>query len=172
MTATGLRRFPARDAARGRLLLLSETPDAEAELYAEHGYDVLAADLPADPSTLIEAWAPPVFALGLGEAAAAVWRAAQAGAPFTAVACQGPVPEADLLGPAPLRPALVQLGVDDPRLDAAARERVREARPELRLHAYPRGADLGAPGTEAARLARLRTLQLFHRAAGGREAGG
>ena len=54
-------------------------------------------------------------------------------------------------------------------------ETVAEAHPDLPIHLYDAGHAFMAPSdlhADSARLARLRTLQLFHRASGKAEMGG
>jgi carboxymethylenebutenolidase len=142
------------------------------ELSEATPWDEVAGDLQA----CVDALEPPVFAVGWCWGGTAAWLAA--------CRCEGleaasafygrRIPE--LVEETPRCPVILHFGRRDPTIPPETVELIRERHPELPVFTYDadhgfnsdRRADY-AP--DAARLARLRTLQLFHRTAGGKEHG-
>ena len=132
-------------------------------------WDEVAADLAA----CVEALAPPVFVVGYCWGGAATWLAA--------CRCEGVaaassfygrrIPE--LVSETPRCPTILHFGRRDVSIPPATVEAIAEAHPEIPIYRYDAGhgfvsdrrADYDA---DCARLARLRTLQLFSMNGGGR----
>jgi carboxymethylenebutenolidase len=149
--------YDAQGVARGRDLS-EATP-----------WDEVAQDLQA----CVAALAPPVFVVGYCWGGTAAWLAA--------CRCEGlagasafygrRIPE--LLAETPLCPIILHFGRADASIPAATHEDIAAAHPEVPIHLYDAGHGFASdrPGDfqpDAARLARLRTLQLFARNGGGR----
>ena len=132
-------------------------------------WDQVAADLQA----CVEALTPPVFAVGYCWGGTAAWLAA--------CRCEGlaaasgyygrRIPE--LIGETPRCPVILHFGRTDPTIPPEVVEAVRERHPEVPVHVYDAGHGFNSDRRsdfhpDSARLARLRTLQVFHRAGGGR----
>ena len=132
-------------------------------------WDEVAADLQA----AIDALAPPVFVVGYCWGGTASWLAA--------CRCRGlagasafygrRIPE--LLSETPKVPIILHFGRDDASIPPAVVEAIAAAQEDLPIHIYDAGhgfvSDRRADyRPDAARLARLRTLQLFARNGGGR----
>lgn len=135
-------------------------------------WDEVAGDLQA----CVEALEPPVFAVGWCWGGTAAWLAAcRCEGLAAASAFYGRrIPE--LVGETPRCPVILHFGRRDPTIQPETVELVRERHPELPVHVYDAGhgfmSDRRADhAPDAARLGRLRTLALFHRAAGGRDHG-
>jgi carboxymethylenebutenolidase len=132
-------------------------------------WDEVAADLTA----AVAAVAPPVFVVGYCWGGAATWLAAcRCEGVAAASAFYGRrIPE--LVAETPRCPIILHFGRYDASIPQATVEQVAEAHPDIPLHLYDAGhgfvsdrrADYSA---DAARLARLRTLQLFAMNGGGR----
>ncbi len=141
--------------ARGRALS-EETP-----------WDEVAADLQA----AIDALAPPVFVVGYCWGGTAAWLAAcRCSGLAAASAFYGRrIPE--LLAETPKVPIILHFGRTDPTIPPETVAAIGEAFPDIPIHVYEAGhgfvSDRRADYNEdAARLSRLRTLQLFTRNAG------
>lgn len=133
---------------------------------AEWGAGVLDAVQAA-----IDALRPPVFALGFCFGGTTAWLAASRCAGLSAVACYYGGQIIDYLAEAPKVPTLLHFGRTDELIPPATVAAIRDAHPELPVHEYDAGHAFVAPNgfqADAARLARLRTLQLFTRSGGGR----
>ena len=132
-------------------------------------WDEVAADLDA----AVAALAPPVFVAGYCWGGSATWLAAcRCEGVAAASAFYGRrIPE--LLSETPRCPIILHFGRHDPTIPPATVEQIAEAFPDIPIHRYDAGhgffsdrrADYHA---DAARLARLRTLQLFALNGGGR----
>jgi carboxymethylenebutenolidase len=143
---------------------------AAARRYSEAApWDEVAADLAA----CVAALAAPVFVAGYCWGGSAAWLAA--------CRCEGVaaassfygrrIPE--LLAETPKCPIILHFGRCDPTIPAATVEAIGAAHPEIPIHLYDAGhgfvSDRRADyRPDAARLARLRTLQLFAMNGGGR----
>jgi carboxymethylenebutenolidase len=143
---------------------------AKARDYSEAApWDEVAADLAA----CVAALAPPVFVAGYCWGGAATWLAA--------CRCEGVaaassfygrrIPE--LLDETPRCPIILHFGRRDPTIPPQTVEAIAEAHPDIPIHLYDAGhgffSDRRADyAPDAARLARLRTLQLFAMNGGGR----
>lgn len=124
----------------------------------------------------IEMLAGPVFALGFSFGGTVAWLAAARCPGLAAVSsvCGGHVTR--WLDEGPRCPLDLHFARRDPIIPPADIQRIGEAHPHLRLWLYDVGHGFYAPGEEhdadAARLALLRTRQLFHRASGKGEMAG
>jgi carboxymethylenebutenolidase len=143
---------------------------AAARRYSEAApWDEVAGDLDA----CIAALKPPVFVVGYCWGGAATWLAA--------CRCEGVaaassfygrrIPE--LLDETPRCPIILHFGRRDPTIPPATVEAISERHPDLPIHQYDAGHGFASDRSadynpDAARLARLRTLQLFTLNAGGR----
>ena len=149
--------YDAEGITRGRTLS-EETP-----------WDEVAADLRA----AIDALAPPVFVVGYCWGGTAAWLAACRCTGLTAASSFYGRRIPELLAETPRVPIILHFGRSDPTIPPATIEAIGEAHPEIPIHLYDadhgfvsdRRADHRA---DAARLARLRTLQLFALNGGGR----
>jgi carboxymethylenebutenolidase len=149
--------YDAEGVARGRALS-EATP-----------WDEVAADLQA----AIDALAPPVFVVGYCWGGTAAWLAA---CRCTGVAAASSfygrrIPE--LVSETPRAPIILHFGRGDASIPPETIEAVAAAHPDLPIHLYDAGhgfvSDRRADHRpDAARLARLRTLQLFALNGGGR----
>ncbi|MBV9994926.1 MAG: dienelactone hydrolase family protein [Caulobacteraceae bacterium] len=142
---------------------------ALARRYSEEApWDEVAGDLAA----AVAALKPPVFVVGYCWGGTATWLAA--------ARCEGVaaassfygrrIPE--LIGEAPRCPIILHFGRNDPTIPPTTVEAIAAAYPEIPIHLYDAGhgfvSDRSDHDDEAARLAHLRTLQLFTRHGGGR----
>ena len=143
---------------------------AAARRYSEAApWDEVAADLAA----CVAALQPPVFVVGYCWGGAATWLAAcRCDGVAAASAFYGRrIPE--LVGETPRCPIILHFGRRDPSIPEAAVEAIAERHPDIPIHLYDAGhgfvSDRRADyDPDAARLARLRTLQLFAMNGGGR----
>lgn len=132
-------------------------------------WDVVAGDLQA----AIDVLAPPVFAAGFCWGGTAAWLAA--------CRCRGlsaasgfygrRIPE--LVGETPLCPVILHFGKADASIPMAVVEQIQAAHPDVPAYLYDAGHGFMSDrrkdyDADSARLARLRTLQLFQRSGGGR----
>jgi len=132
-------------------------------------WDEVAADLTAAMAAL----APPVFVVGYCWGGAATWLAAcRCEGVAAASAFYGRrIPE--LVAETPRCPIILHFGRNDASIPPETVERIADAHPEIPIHLYDAGhgfvSDRRADySPDAARLARLRTLQLFAMNGGGR----
>lgn len=174
---------------------------AVADSFADDGYEVLLPDFLArfeadatatDPTGLdlmsltdwglacvppiqaaIDTLGGPVFALGQSFGGTLAWLAAARCPGLSAVSCVSGGHIVRHLDEGLRCPVILHFGRQDPMIPPADVQRIEEARPELPVWLYDAGHDLLTEGGDAARLALLRTRQLFMRSAGGRaEMGG
>jgi carboxymethylenebutenolidase len=135
-------------------------------------WDEVAADLAA----CVAALAPPVFVVGYCWGGAATW--------LVACRCEGVaaassyygrrIPE--LVGETPRCPIILHFGRRDPTIPAETVEVIAAAHPEIPIYRYDAGHGFASDrradyDPDSARLARLRTLQLFTTHGGGRGEG-
>jgi carboxymethylenebutenolidase len=122
-----------------------------------------------DIQAAIDALKPPVFLLGFCFGGSAAWVASARCHGLSAVACFYGGHIVQHLDMAPKVPTILHFGRSDPLIPPGDVEAVAEAHPDLPIHLYDAGHAFVAPSdyvADAARLARLRTLQLFTRSAG------
>ncbi len=136
-------------------------------LSEETPWDEVAADLQA----AIDALKPPVFAVGYCWGGMAAWLAACrcTGLAASSAFYGRRIPE--LLTETPKVPIILHFGRTDPTIPPETVEAIGEAYPDIPIHVYDAGhgfvSDRRADyRPDAARLARLRTLQLFTRNSG------
>ncbi|MBA3810128.1 MAG: dienelactone hydrolase family protein [Caulobacteraceae bacterium] len=149
--------YDADGVARGRAL-------SEATPWEE-----VAADLSAAAAAL----APPVFAVGYCWGGSAAWLAACRVPGVAAASCYYGRRIPELLGETPLCPVILHFGRHDASIPPEAVEAIAEAHPDIPIHVYDAGHGFASDrhadfSSDAARLARLRTLQLFALNGGGR----
>jgi carboxymethylenebutenolidase len=128
-------------------------------------------EVEADLRACVAALATPVFVVGYCWGGTAAWLAA---ARIDGVAAASSyygrrIPE--LIDTAPKRPLICHFGRTDPTIPAETVDAIRDRYPDLPVHLYDAGHGFASDRrpdqvADAARLARLRTLQLFHRNAG------
>ena len=130
-------------------------------------WDEAAADLAA----CVAALEPPVFAVGYCWGGSAAWLAAcRVGGLAAASSYYGRrIPE--FVGESPLCPVIAHFGRHDPSIPPEVVETIAEAHPDIPLYIYDAGHGFASDRRrdyhpDSARLARLRTLQLFARAGG------
>ena len=148
--------YDAEGIARGRAL-------SEATPWNE-----VAADLQA----CIDALEGPVAVVGWCWGGAAAWLAACRceGLAAASCFCGRRIPE--LVNETPRCPTILHFGRNDPTIPPETVELIRARHPDLPVHVYEAGHGVVSDrrvdhAPDAARLARLRTLALFHRAAAG-----
>jgi carboxymethylenebutenolidase len=131
-------------------------------------WDQVQGDLQA----MIDHLAGPVFVVGYCWGGSAAWLAACRCEGLAAASCYYGRQILALVDETPRCPVILHYGDRDASIPMADVEAVREAHPDIPLHVYPAGHAFNnadrpehhAP--DASHLARLRTLQLFHRASG------
>lgn len=119
----------------------------------------------------INALKPPVFMLGFCFGGTATWLAAARCEGLSAAASFYGGQIIDFVDETPKVPTVLHLGKHDPLIPPADVEAIRGRHPELPIYLYDAGHAFVAPNgfhQESARLARLRTLQLFAMNGGGR----
>ncbi|HTK34758.1 MAG TPA: dienelactone hydrolase family protein [Caulobacteraceae bacterium] len=127
-----------------------------------------------DIQTAILALDGPVFALGFCFGGTAAWLAAARCDGLAAASCfygGGIAAHAD---ETPRCPTILHFGKRDPLVPLTDVEAIGAAHPDLPIYLYEAGHAFMAPSDyepDSAHLGRLRTLQLFHRAAGKAEMG-
>lgn len=132
-------------------------------------WDQVAADLTATVSTL-EA---PVFVAGFCWGGTAAWLAACRCEGVSAVSSYNGRRIPEMVDETPRCPIILHFGRRDASVLAATVEVIAEAHPDIPIHLYDAGHGFAADqradySPDAARLAHLRTLQLFARNGGGR----
>ena len=132
-------------------------------------WDEVAADLQA----CVNALAPPVFVAGYCWGGTATWLAACRCDGVTAVSSFYGRRIPELVDETPRCPIILHFGRHDPTIPPATVEQIADAFPDIPIHLYDAGhgfvSDRRADhNPDAARLARLRTLQLFAMNGGGR----
>ncbi len=128
-------------------------------------------EVEADLRACVTALESPVFVVGYCWGGTAAWLAA---ARIEGVAAASSyygrrIPE--LIDETPMRPLICHFGRTDPTIPPETVQAVRDRYPDLPVHVYEAGHGFASDRrpdhvADAARLARLRTLQLFHRNAG------
>jgi carboxymethylenebutenolidase len=155
------RGFPARDT--------DPAIQAQRNDYAERtGWGAACLD---DVQAAIDALEPPVFLLGFCFGGTAAWLAAARCRGLAAVACFYGGHIVRYAGETPRVPAILHFGRTDELIPPADVETIATAHPDLPIHLYDAGHAFVAPNgyhADSARLARLRTLQLFSRNTGAR----
>jgi len=130
------------------------------------------ADLMGEVQAAIDALEPPVFAMGFCFGGTVAWLAACRCEGLSAVSCFYGGGIADHRDETPRRPTILHFGKTDPLIPLSEVEAIEAAHPDLPIWLYDAGHAFVAPGEnhrpDAARLAMLRTLQLFQRSAGPR----
>jgi carboxymethylenebutenolidase len=124
-----------------------------------------------DIQACIDHLAGPVFIVGYCWGGSAGWLAACRCENLKAASCYYGRLIVALKDEAPRCPTILHFGTEDSSIPLSDVETVREAHPDLPVHLYGAGhafnRDVGDHyNPDAAHLARLRTLQLFHRASG------
>ncbi len=132
-------------------------------------WDQVADDLSAAVAKL----APPVFVVGYCWGGTAAWLAACRCAGVAAVSSFYGRRIPELIGESPRCPVILHFGRLDGSIPPSTVEMIAASQPDIPIHLYEAGhgfaSDRGADfQPDAARLARLRTLQLFARHGGGR----
>ncbi|MBV8684823.1 MAG: dienelactone hydrolase family protein [Caulobacteraceae bacterium] len=132
-------------------------------------WDEVAADLQA----CIAALAPPVFAVGYCWGGSAAWLAACRCDGLSAVSAYYGRRIPELLRETPRCPIILHFGRDDASIPPATVQAVADVYPDIPIHLYDAGHGFASDRRadyrpDAARLARLRTLQLFALNGGGR----
>lgn len=151
------RGFAAADIEKGRRYS-EETP-----------WDQVAGDLQA----AVEALAGPVFVTGYCWGGTAAWLAACRCEGVSAASCFYGRRIPELVHETPKCPTILHFGRSDPTIPPEVVEFIVEAHPEVPVYLYEAGHGFASDRradyhADAARLARLRTLQLFQRSGGGR----
>jgi len=130
-------------------------------------------EVEADLAACVAALAPPVFVAGYCWGGTATWLAACrcAGVAAASSFYGRRIPE--LIAETPRCPIILHFGRKDRSIPAATVEAIAAAHPDLTIHIYDAGHGFASDrrsdhDDDAARLARLRTLQLFARTGGGR----
>ena len=121
--------------------------------------------------TCIDALEGPVFVLGFCFGGTAAWLAASRCERLTAVSCFYGGDILQYVGETPKVPTALHFGKTDPLIPLADVEAIGTAHPDLPVWLYDAGHAFVAPSghhADSARLAMLRTLQLFQRSGGGR----
>ena len=132
-------------------------------------WDQVAGDLQA----AVDALAPPVFATGFCWGGAATWLAACRCEGLSAASAFYGRRISELAGETPRCPIILHFGKTDASIPLERVEEIRAAHPEIPIHLYEAGHGFVSDrrsdyDADSARLARLRTLQLFARNGGGR----
>ncbi len=128
-------------------------------------------EVEGDLSACVEALAAPVFVTGFCWGGAAAWLAACRLGGVAAASCFYGRRIPELLDETPRCPAILHFGRNDPTIPPHTVEMIRARHPDLPVHVYEAGHGFVSDRRpdyveDAARLARLRTLALFHRNSG------
>ena len=126
-----------------------------------------------DLQAAVDALAGPVNVTGFCWGGAAAWLAACRCENVAAASCYYGRRISELLAETPRCPTILHFGKTDASIPMTAVDAIREAHPDLPVYVYDAGhgfvADRGDNNPDAARLARLRTLQVFQRGGAGGE---
>jgi carboxymethylenebutenolidase len=130
-------------------------------------WDQVAADVQA----VIDALAPPVFAVGYCWGGAAAWLAAARCRGLSAASCYYGRRITELLDETPAVPTILHFGRTDASIPLERVDEIAARHPDIPIHLYDAGHGFSCDqrpdyAPDAARLARLRTLQLFARNTG------
>ena len=137
------------------------------DLVGKTPWDQVVADLQAS----IDALAPPVFVVGYCWGGAAAWLAASRCDGLAAASGYYGRQIVDFKDETPRVPTILHFGKTDAMIPAENYEAVAAAHPDLPIYFYDAGHGFNCEQRadympDAARLARLRTLQLFQRSSG------
>lgn len=141
---------------------------AKARKYsAVTAWDQVAGDLQACAAIL----KPPVFAVGYCWGGTAAWLAACRVEGLAAASCYYGRRIPELVRERPLCPVILHFGKTDASIPAEVVEEITAAQPDVPVYLYDAGHGFNSDRRpdyheDSARLARLRTLQLFQRAGG------
>jgi carboxymethylenebutenolidase len=119
----------------------------------------------------IDALEGPVFAMGFCYGGTTAWLAAARCEGLSGVSCFYGGDIIQYVGETPKTPTALHFGKTDGLIPLADVEAIREAHPDLPVHVYDAGHAFVAPSgyhADSAKLAMLRTLQLFQRGGGSR----
>lgn len=135
-------------------------------------WDQVAGDLQA----AVDALAPPVFVTGFCWGGAAAWLAACRCEGVAAASCFYGRRISELVDETPRCPTILHFGKTDASIPMDKVEEIAARHPDVPIHLYEAGHGFVSDrrqdySPDAARLARLRTLQLFSRSGGGRGEG-
>ena len=126
-----------------------------------------------DLQATIDALEGPVFMIGFCFGGTAAWIASAWCRGLAAVACFYGGNIIDYIDDSPVHPTILHFGKQDELIPPAHVEAIEEAYPDMPIFRYDAGHAFVAPSgfdADAARLSRLRTLQLFSRYTGRGEA--
>lgn len=126
-----------------------------------------------DAQAAIEALKPPVFVTGYCWGGSAAWLAACRCEGVAAASCFYGRRISELVDETPRCPTILHFGKTDASIPMERIEEIRARHPDLPIHLYDAGHGFVSDrrrdyDADSARLARLRTLQLFARSSGGR----
>jgi len=140
-----------------------------ADEFAHTGYETLGLPVSsmAALDQAIASLKPPVVLLAVGDAAALAWRAACLGAGLAAVAIYLE-PGAVAFEQDPVCPVILHLAHGAESVGAGFAETLTAQHPDIRVHGYDAAPGFLFESSDASRLARLRTLQVFSQAGGAR----
>lgn len=129
-----------------------------------------------DAQAAIDALQGPVFVTGFCWGGAASWAVAARCEGVAAASCFYGRRISELLSEPPRCPTILHFGKTDASIPMEKVEEIRERYPDMPVHLYDAGHGFASDRRkdyhpDAARLARLRTLQLFARSGGGRGEG-
>ncbi|HEV2364857.1 MAG TPA: dienelactone hydrolase family protein [Caulobacteraceae bacterium] len=130
------------------------------------------ASVAGDAQAAIEALSPPVFAVGYCWGGTATWLAACRCAGLAAASSYYGRRIPELMDETPRCPILLHFGRQDASIPMSVVDEIAERHPDIPIHIYDAGHGFACDDRadfreDAARLARLRTLQLFARAVPG-----
>ena len=130
------------------------------------------AEVAADLSAAVAALNPPVFVVGYCWGGTAAWLAAARVKGVAAASCYYGRRIPELIDEAPQCPAILHFGRHDASIPPDVVDAIADKYPDLPVHRYDAGhgfaSDRADHHPDAARLATLRTLQLFALNGGGR----
>ena len=129
------------------------------------------AEVESDLHACVAWLTPPVFVVGYCWGGTAAWLAAARIPGVSAVSSYYGRRIPEIIDEAPKRPIILHFGKSDPTIPPETVMEIRERYPDLSVHEDDAGHGFASDRRkdfveDAARLARLRTLQLFHRNAG------
>lgn len=133
-------------------------------------------EVTGDAQSAIDALQGPVFVAGFCWGGAASWAVAARCVGVAAASCFYGRRISELLDEAPRCPTILHFGKTDASIPLEQVEEIRARYPDMPVHLYDAGHGFASDRRrdyqpDAARLARLRTLQLFTRSGGGRGEG-
>jgi len=133
-------------------------------------------EVTGDAQSAIDALQGPVFVAGFCWGGAASWAVAARCEGVAAAACFYGRRISELIDETPRCPTILHFGKTDASIPLERVEEIRARHPDIPVHLYDAGHGFASDRRkdyhpDAARLARLRTLQLFTRSGGGRGEG-